>query len=236
MTCRPDGPVPGGRAGRHRVALVDDHPITRRGVRAVLERTGDYEVCGEAGTLTDALAVIGAEAPEIVVTGLSLPDSPGRCPVPVFAQHCPTARVLVFSVQDERFFAARALHNGARGYLMKGAEQGELVRAVRTVTRGERYVSRRMESDLLAARGGRLAYTGDELLDPFVHPLTTRQQQILCLLKIGFGTTDVAQSLGLSIKTVETHCSHLKDRFGLKSARELLCFAAIAGPCPDQAR
>lgn len=233
MTSRLDAPAGGARAGRPRVMLVDEHPITRRGLRAVFDSTGEFQVLGEAGTLTDALAVIRANAPEVIVTGLSLPDDPGKHAVVALHATCPTARVLVFSLQEERFFAARALHDGAHGYLMKGAEPHDLMRAVRAVLRGERYVSARMATELLSSRVGRFSRTEGELLKPFAQPLTTRQQQILCLLKDGFGTTDVAHCLGVSIKTVETHCSHIKERFGLKSARELLCFAATAGSCPD---
>lgn len=223
-----------GAARRARVVLVDDHPITRRGVRAVLEGVADYQVCGESGTLADAVALVRAEQPDVIVTDLSLPDDPGNHVVMALHKACPSARILVFSLQEERFFAARALHDGAHGYLMKGAEARELLRAVRLVARGERFVSARMATDLLSSRGGRLSRTEAELLEPLIHGLTTRQQQILCLLKDGFGTTDVARQLGVSIKTVETHCSHIKERFGLRSARELLCFAATAEPCPDE--
>lgn len=231
VTSTPELAPEGRRPRRSRVVLVDDHPITRRGLRAVLETTADYDVCGESGSLVDALALVDALQPDVIITDLSLPDDAGQGVVRVLHRACPTAGVLVFSLHEERFFAARALGDGATGYLMKEADARDVLCGVRAVARGERYVSTRIASDLLASRRGRLARSAGELLEPFVRGLTTRQQQILCLLKGGYGTTEIARHLGVSTKTVETHCSHIKERFGLKSARELLCFAATAEPC-----
>lgn len=213
---------------RPRVVVIDDHLAVRRGLRWLIGTWPEFEACGEGASLSEGLELVAALQPDVVVTDLSLPDAEGRSVVRALRSAAPRAGLLVFSMREERFHAARALEDGASGYLMKGAEPTELRQALRAVARGRRHVSARMAAELLATRPGRFCSRGD-LLAPAANELTERQQDVLQLLGEGHAVADVAARLGLSAKTVETHCAHIKERLGLRTARDLLCYAVTSG-------
>ncbi|BCS32576.2 DNA-binding response regulator [Luteitalea sp. TBR-22] len=220
-------PFPPTRTRRCRVALIDDHPMLRRGLREVIGDWAEFDVCGEAGSLAGALALVEAERPDVVVFDLRLPDDKEMAGVRLMLARHPTARILVFSAHEERFHAMRALDDGACGYLMKGAPPEEIRRALRSVAVGERHVSARLAEQLLCGHEGRLRVAGGSELPP-AHRLSLRQREVLHLLGQGLPVDQVAGRLGLSVKTVETHCANMKARLGLQTARDLLCYAASA--------
>jgi DNA-binding NarL/FixJ family response regulator len=207
------------QAGGHegcmpRVLIVDDHPIVRMGVRAMLAQASGIEVCGEAGSTAEALRLLSAEKPDVTVLDLMLGGRDGADFVKQCLRACPQTRILVLSQYDEALYAERVLKAGARGYLMKGEALDNLLHALDTVLRGDIAVSSRMNAQLLGRRfGGSSAerYSG----------LSNREMQIFLLIGAGRSTGAIAAELCLSPKTVGAHRENIKIKLGLGSATDL---------------
>jgi len=217
--------------GPVRVVVVDDHPIMRRGLIDVINEDPDLTVCGEAATSAAALKVIAAEHPDVAIIDLSLGDESGLdLIVAVTAAH-PTVRVLVLSGHDERLFADRSLKAGALGYVMKERAASELLAAIRRVATGRSYVSAEAAERILSALGApRRARAGTSGLDR----LSDRERHVLTLVGRGLTTREIAQRLTLSVKTVESHYAHIKEKLGLRNSRELT--RAAVSWAEDQSR
>jgi len=136
-----------------RVLIVDDHPIVRMGVRAMLEQAPGFDVCGEAGSTAEALHLLSAENPDVTLLDLMLGGRGGADFVTECLRACPRTRILVPSQHDEALYAERVLNAGAHGYLMKGEAMEDLVDALATVLRGDIAVSPRMNARLACAPG-----------------------------------------------------------------------------------
>jgi DNA-binding NarL/FixJ family response regulator len=199
---------------RPRVLIVDDHPVVRMGLRAMIERSGDYEVCGEAGTAPEALKLARREQPDVLILDLMLGARGGADFVAECLRHAPAARVLILSQHDERLYAERVLAAGARGYLMKGEQLDGVVEALAAIMRGEIVLSPGMNARILARRFHRAA--GERYSE-----LSNREMQIFLLIGAGRSTGEIAAELGLSPKTVGAHREHLKTKLGLTTAAEL---------------
>lgn len=201
-----------------RVVVVDDHPIVRKGLVDLLGEQPDLVVCGQAGTIAEALTVVAAEAPDVALVDLSLGSESGLELVATLAATHPTLRVLVLSGHDERLYAERSLKAGAHGYLMKAASAGELLTAVRRVAAGKSYVSPDAAERILSALGpGGPDPASQSPLDR----LSDRERHVLTLVGQGLATREIAERLQLSVKTVETYYAHLKEKLGARNAREL---------------
>ena len=197
-----------------RVLIVDDHPVVRMGLRAVVEQTGRYEVVGEAGTPVEAVQAAAREQPDIAILDLMLggrsgADLAGQC-----LAMAPGMRILVLSQHDEAIHAERVLGAGAHGYLMKGADLDGVVQALDAVLRGEIVLSPRMNARILARRfhGGPQARYSD---------LSNREMQIFLLIGAGLTTGQIATDLNLSPKTIGAHREKIKTKLGLETASEL---------------
>ncbi len=206
---------------RIQVLVVDDHPIVRRGLVDLLGEQDDMAVCGEAATVATALALVSATRPQVVIVDLWLGVESGLDLVTTLATAHPGVRSLVLSAHDERLYADRALAAGASGYIMKEQAASELLAAVRRVAAGKTYVSGEVADSILAGLSGR--HRPDA--NPSVSRLTDRERQVLMLVGRGLRTSDIAQQLTLSVKTVESHYAHLKQKLGLRNGRELTRFA-----------
>ena len=203
---------------RHTVFVVDDHPLMRESLAALLDRQPDLRVCGQAGDSATAYAEMERLKPEIAVVDLSLPGESGLELIKKLQALSPVPRTLVLSMHDEAFFAERALRAGAQGYVMKHETTDKVIDALRQVLRGELYVSR-----ALASRFARTLAGGRGKLDlPSVDRLSDRELEIFRLLGRGFETRRVAEELHLSIKTVQAHAANIKEKLGLGNATELL--------------
>jgi len=203
---------------RRTVFVVDDHPLMRESLAALLDRQLDLRVCGQAGDSATAYAEIERLGPEVVVVDLSLPGESGLELIKKLQALAPVPRTLVLSMHDEAFFAERALRAGARGYVMKHETTDKVVDAVRQVLACELYVSGALASRLARTfAGGR-----GKLGLPSVERLSDRELEIFRLLGRGFETRRVAEELHLSMKTVQAHCANIKDKLGLENATELL--------------
>jgi two-component system uhpT operon response regulator UhpA len=199
-----------------RIVLVDDHAIVREGFRRLIAREQGFEVVGEAATRIDALPLIAASRPDLVITDLSLSDGSGMGLLKDLAAHHPDIRTIVLSMHENPAFVAEALSLGAFGYVTKTAASDDLLEAVHAVLQGKRFLSRDMQN---AARS----------TAPPTEKLTRRERDTLVLLVRGLVPKAVAAELGISEKTLYTHRANLLDKLGARNDRDLARIALERG-------
>lgn len=204
-----------------RVLLVDDHPAVRAGLRLRIGQESDMEVCGEAESGPDAMRLIPAAAPTVVVTDLSLKESSGLDLIKNIRATHPGVVVVVLSMHDETYFAERTLRSGAIGYVMKDQPIDVLIQAIRQAADGVVHVSDRMSARLLAGVLGRVPGNESSTLGG----LSDREIEILEMLGRGLSTRRISEGLHISIKTVEAHRENIKRKLQLADANELVQFA-----------
>ena len=206
-----------------RIALCDDHGVVRSGLRLILDAEDDLEVVGEANGAKEAVALAGTCLPDVFVMDLGLPDGSGIDATAAVVQVSPTTQVLVLSVHDDVAYLRRAFEAGAAGYLIKDAADIELVQAVRLVASGKKYVHPTLGAALLApdAPLARLGGPGGELSD--------RELQVLRMMALGLTNAEIGQRLHVSVRTVETHRSHIHQKLNVRNRAELVRRARQAG-------
>lgn len=203
-----------------RVLIVDDHPIVRQGIAQLINQEADLSACCEAGNAQEALDIIERDMPDILLVDISLGGISGIELVKILKSRHPKIPALVISMHDESLYAERALRAGARGYIMKQEATEKMLAAIRQVTRGDIYLSERMQAKILQ----RVLGSDDSGLSP-IDLLSDRELEVFRLIGHGFATRHIARELNRSVKTVETHRAHLKDKLGLKNAAELTRYA-----------
>jgi DNA-binding NarL/FixJ family response regulator len=214
--------IPGAPAQR-RVLIVDDHPIVRQGLRRMIEPEPDLVVCGEVQTEREARAAIRALSPDVVIVDISLAQGDGLELVRDVHAQRPELPMLVLSMHDELIYAERLLAAGASGYIMKHAASDQLLIALRQVLSGGQYLSESLATNLGRGRiEGSAATSGSG--DP-IERLSNRELQVLSLIGRGLSSREAAESLGLSVKTVETHRQSLKRKLNLATNAQLLQYA-----------
>jgi DNA-binding NarL/FixJ family response regulator len=192
-------------ADRPRVVIVDDHALFREGVRS---RIGDdVEIAGEAGTVDEAVAVIRAERPDVVLLDVHMPDGGGLAVLAGVAPELPDVRFLALSVSDAPADVIDLVHAGASGYVTKTIEPGELAAAVRRVAAGEAVFSPSLAGFVLG--------------DPELASLTAREREVLRLIARGYLYKEAALELGISPKTVEHHVSSVLRKLQLSNRHQL---------------
>lgn len=203
------------------VLLADDHALVRAGIRALLERIDRVEVVGEAGDGLQALELIKQLAPDVVLLDLTMPGLSGFEVLKETSEKFPDVNMIVLSVHDSEEYAFHALRSGAVGYLPKSAASTELEVAIERVARGEKYLSPSIapEASLELSRGGPEA----------IADLTPRQLEVVTLVSEGSSTKDIARTLNISIKTVETHRSQLMERLNIHDVAGLTRYAIKKG-------
>jgi DNA-binding NarL/FixJ family response regulator len=206
---------------RKRVLVVDDHPMTRNGIIQLLQRNPCLEVCGESDTATQALEMIPALNPDLVVTDLTMPGKHGLEFIKDMRAMHPGVAVLVISMHDEALYAERVLKAGGRGYVMKHAGGEELLEAVRCVLAGHVYLGAAMTKGALDALGRRRT----KGVEPSISDLTDREFQVFQCLGQGFTSRQIGEQLHMSVKTVETHRRHLREKLKLTTGPALIQFA-----------
>jgi DNA-binding NarL/FixJ family response regulator len=204
--------------GLPRIVVVDDHPIVRKGLVDLIGEQRDMVVCGQAGTIADALAAVVAGQPDVVMIDLTLGSESGLDLVASLAKSHPTVRMLVLSGHDERLYAERALKAGALGYIMKDESASELLAAVRRVAEGKPYVSAETAERIISTLSTSRRTTDER--SP-LNRLSDRERHVLTLVGRGLATGEIARQLQLSVKTVESHYAHLKQKLGARNSREL---------------
>ncbi len=181
------------------------------------EHEPDMEVCGEAESAVEAQRLIERTCPDVAVVDLTLKDSFGLQLIKDIHRDSPQIRVLVLSMRDESLYVERALRAGARGYITKEEGAAKVIEGVRRVLKGEVYVSEKMASKVL----GRFA-DGDDAGQPSIHKLTDREMEVFRMIGQGMPSREIAEKLHVSVKTVDSHKEHIKDKLGLDNASELL--------------
>jgi len=199
-----------------RVLIVDDHPVVRQGIKLMIEAEPDLTICGEAQTEQQARKMVRELKPDALLVDLSLSEGDGFNVVRDVNAHFPETRVLVLSMHDEAIYAERLLAEGASGYIMKQAATEQLVTALRTVLRGERFVSESLKRSLETRR---------EVDGGPSSRLSARELQVISLIGRGLGTREIADSLSLSVKTVETHRLTIKRKLALDTNAQLVQYA-----------
>lgn len=199
-----------------RILIVDDHPLVRLGFAQLLSDEEDLVVCGEAESAAEGLRLVGELAPDLVVIDLSLKGTSGLELIKQVRSRRPDLPMLVCSMHDESLFAERALRAGAQGYIGKREAPEDLVTAARAVLAGERYLSPRFAARLEAAGLG----PREDLPEP-VAVLSDRELEVFELIGRGHGTREIAERLGLAVKTVETYRENIKEKLLIESAPEL---------------
>jgi DNA-binding NarL/FixJ family response regulator len=206
---------PSVSAAPRRVLIVDDHPVVRQGIKLMIEAEPDLTICGEAQTEQQARKLMRELRPDALLVDLSLSEGDGFNVVRDVHAHFPATRVLVLSMHDEAIYAERLLAEGASGYIMKQAATDQLVTALRTVLRGERFISQSLKRSL---------ETRSEVGGPRSR-LSVRELQVISLIGNGLGTREIAGSLSLSVKTVETHRLTIKRKLALETNAQLVRYA-----------
>lgn len=202
-----------------RILVVDDHAVLRSGLRLLLEQEEDLEWVGEAGTVEDALRAIDRTEPDIVLLDLRMPGIGGLAGLPRVLARREGVRVLVLSMDDDVADVRQAFDAGAAGYVVKSAADEELIRAIRAVRAGERYVDPALGAKL--AQPPRPAGPVDDL--------SPREREVLRLLALGYTNQEVAERLVVSVRTVESHRAHVMNKLRVDSRAAMVQHALHAG-------
>jgi DNA-binding NarL/FixJ family response regulator len=204
------------RPTRKRLLVVDDHPILRRGLTALIESAG-LDVHAVVGTRAAALASMRESQPDLAIVDLSLGDEDGLSLIKEMKTRYPKVPSLVLSMHDEAIYAERALNAGALGYVTKQQLDETVLSAIRRVLAGETYMSEALQRRLAErfVRGQTL-----ETASP-VHALSDRELQVFRLIGQGRTTRQIAGTLSRSVKTIESHLEHIKNKLVIQSAAEL---------------
>jgi DNA-binding NarL/FixJ family response regulator len=208
---------------RTRVLIVNSHPITRMGLAQLINDQPDLVVCDEAGDAAGALEALKENGANLVLSEIALPDKSGLELIRDIKAMRPGLPVLVISMHDESLYAERALHAGARGYIMKDATGEQLMDAIRQVLSGKMYVSKKISSHVVEAFSGGSSASSTRLS---VEQLSAREFQVFELIGLGLSTSKIARRLSLSVKTVDAHRAQIKKKLQIKSVSELISFAA----------
>jgi two-component system, NarL family, response regulator NreC len=197
-----------------RVVIADDHSVVRRGLRRVLETEGGFEVVAEAGDIDGARRYVRGHHPDVLVLDLNMPEGSSLDAVPDIRAECPDTQIVVLTMQNEPAYARQALSAGVLGYVLKDAADAELVEAVRRASVGDSYLNPRLGAKVAA--------------EPPPGPpdgLSEREVEVLRMVALGHTNSEIADTLYLSVRTVETHRAHIQQKLRLSSRSELVRYA-----------
>jgi DNA-binding NarL/FixJ family response regulator len=203
-----------------RIFLIEDHTLVREGIKRMLTDEGDFLICGEADSARGVMALIAKANPDLVILDISLPGTDGLELIKDLKAQRGDLRMLALSMHDEELYAERVLRAGAHGYIMKQSTHQQLLLAVRTILRGEIYLSPTLSTRLLQSIVANKGHIRNEL-----EKLSDRELEILRLIGNGFTTREVAKSLHISAKTVESHRGNMRQKLKLATGAELIRFA-----------
>lgn len=206
------------KSRKNSILIVEDHSIVRMGLSMLISQLEDMSVCGEVESGDAALEFLKTGNPDMIIADISLKDMSGIDLIKYIRRSGHRIPILVLSVFDEDFYAERAFAAGATGYIMKQEASEVLVRAIRTVLEGEIYASDAIRNRLVKKAIGRNEEIGSE----GISSLTDRELQVFELIGRGCETKQIAGTLRLSVKTVDTYREHIKEKLNLKNATELI--------------
>jgi two-component system response regulator NreC len=205
-----------------RVLIVDDHAVVRSGLKLLLAAEADIEVVAEAGDAREAVFEVRAQKPDIVLLDVAMPGRSGIDAIPDLIKEHPETKILILSMQDDAAYVREAFAAGASGYVLKEAADVELVAAVREIADGGRYVHPELGARLIAADAAERARRDED-------PLSEREHEILRLLALGHTNQEIAETLFLSVRTVETHRAHIMQKLRISTRAELVRYALEKG-------
>ena len=203
-----------------RILVVDDHPVVREGLVAVLGDQPDFEVVGAAGSAEAALTEAAARKPDVTLLDLELPGADGLTTLPALLEIAPGSRVIVFTAYCEEERVVKALRAGARGYLLKGAATAELARAIRTVFAGQSYLEPGVAAQVVARLG---------MGEPERAALTEREREVLRRVAEGLPNKQIAAALGITPRTVKFHVSSVMTKLGAENRAHAAALAIQRG-------
>lgn len=206
---------------KFRILLADDHSVVRQGFRLILENQPDMEVVGEASNGREAVTVAEALQPDVVVMDVTMPELNGIEATRRISELAPRARVLALSMHKDSVYVREILRAGAKGYLLKDAAGNDLLAAVRAVARGEAYLSPAVSDAVLTDYR-------KHVTNP-IDLLTSREREVLQMIAEGKTNKEIANSLQLSVYTVEAHRGRIMEKLNLHSTGELVRFALRNG-------
>lgn len=204
-----------------RVLIVDDHPTFRQGLHFIVTQSGEFEVCGEAGSAPVAISKCRSLQPDMVLLDISMPGLNGIELIKMILAEMPEMPILVVSMHDEALYALRALKAGAKGYVMKAEATESITLAMRRVAEGKIYVSPTFGEQLIFKA---ITAVHEGMGSP-VDVLSDRELEVLEKVGKGLSTREIADNLHLSPKTVETHRAHIKEKLKFKDATMMVRFA-----------
>ncbi len=204
------------------VVLVDDHAVVRSGLRLLLEAHEDIEVVGEAGNGKDAVFRARAFKPNVILLDVVMPGENGIEVLPKLLKESPDTKVLVLSMQDDPSYVREAFAAGASGYVLKEAADEEVVSAVREIAGGGHYVHPALGARMVAAEAQERAAAEAD-------PLSDREREVLRLLALGHTNQEIAKQLYISVRTAESHRSHIMQKLRLTNRAELVRYALTHG-------
>jgi two-component system, NarL family, response regulator NreC len=208
-----------------RIILVDDHQAFRESFRIALWHEASISVVGEAGSARQVYPLVEAEKPDLVVVDLMLKDTDGVSVARELARRGTAARIMILSMHSNPMFVRDAFEAGVVGYALKEQPLNEIIEAMRMAAAGERYLAPRLGAPPLP----RLRNGVAQQLEPGIDQLSRREREIFGRIIQGLSSRDIAQSLCISLKTVETHRSHINRKLGVHSPAELIRLAALKG-------
>jgi len=210
-----------------RILVVDDHPVVRAGLRAVLDAQHDMVVIGEAADGKEALEQAERHRPDIVLLDLALPGIDGLSVLRRIPESVPGAKVVVLTIHEDPVYLRQVLEAGGAGYVVKRAVDIELTGAIRAVARGERYVHPFMTDALVNIALGKEEAAPKDPGD--LGTLSRREREVLHLVAMGHSYQQIAERLCISVKTVETHRARVMEKLGLRSRADLVQYALRHG-------
>jgi DNA-binding NarL/FixJ family response regulator len=211
-------PSPGSKI---RVAVVDDHPMMRRGVSETLSEEDDFELVGAGASAHDALKLAKDGRLDLILLDIALPGG-GIEAAQEIVRSCPNVKVVMLTVREDRATVNAALRAGARGYIVKGVEGPELVSTLRWINSGQSYVTPALAAQLLAEREGDGAGAGAA---GGAAKLTAREQQIVSLVGDGLSNLEIAEQLALTESTIKHYMTRILQKLGLRNRTEAAIFA-----------
>lgn len=205
-----------------RVFVVDDHPIVFEGLKQMLQKEKDIQICGTAEDSDSAMKAISRIKPELVLLDISLKGGDnGLEIIKALKRTHPKIIILVLSMHDESLYAERVIRAGARGYVMKNEFTTKIIYALREVINGNIYLSKNMSERLL----NNLVCNQSAKITSSIEKLSNRELEILQLIGSGYKSSHIAKKLNISIKTIETHRMRIKEKLSLENSNELMKYA-----------
>ncbi len=203
------------------IFLTDDHVLVRQGIRVLIEREKDISVVGEAGSGAETLSQLTTMKPDLLLLDLMLPDMRGIEVLEKTKILLPALRIIILSMYDNKIHLLEALQRGADGYVIKGSSGAELLKAIRTVLAGRRYVSPSLTEHLIEYMSKKQSSSAADSPTK----LTFREEQVLQFTAEGLTSSDIARKLNISARTVETHRNNLMKKLDIHNKAELIRYS-----------